>query len=116
MPPNRFLDYDAVKRARTGGVSGQVKMSYTELAKKFGVSESAVYYACNPAKRRRRKTKAGTPRQVYADDHTWAQLRARAGRDDVSVSLALLAILYHEDAEPLVRPLVEVEKQEEVLV
>lgn len=88
-------------------------MSYTELAKKFEVSESAVYYACNPTKRRRRRSALGSPRQVYAGDHAWEQLRERADVAETSVSRVIDAILHGEDP-PLVRPTSQVEKQEEV--
>lgn len=116
MPRMRSLNYEAVKRARTGGVEGQVRLTYAELARKFGASESAVYYACNPQVRRHRRSAVGSPHSIYASDHTWAQLKERARRDEVSISKALEAILYHEDPEPLVRPLVGVEEQEEVPV
>lgn len=112
MPRKRFLDYDAVKRARTGGVAGQVRMSYAELAKKFGVTESAVYYACNPTKRVRRRTAIGKPHQVYGSDEAWAQLRERAAVAGTTISRVIDAILHGEDP-PLVRPTTQVPKQEE---
>lgn len=86
-------------------------MTYAQLAEKFQVSESAVYYACNPHTRRARRTAIGKPRQVYGSDEAWAQLRARADAAEVSMSRVLDSILHGEDP-PLVRPSVQVEKQE----
>lgn len=114
MAPKKYLEYDKVKRARTGGVAGQVKMTYAQLAEKFGVSESAVYYACNPGVRRARRTAIGKPRQVYAGDDVWAQLRARAKTAETSVSRVVDAIL-HGEAPPLERTAILVEKAEEVV-
>jgi hypothetical protein len=111
---NRYLNYDAIKRARTGGVAGQVKMTYAQLAKKFNCTESAAYYACNPGVRRARKVAIGKPRQVYAHDVVWAELRARARTAETSISRVVDAILYGEDP-PLVRPPIVVEEPEEVV-
>lgn len=118
MPPRKYLDYDKVKRARTGGKDGLVKLTYAQLAEKFRVSESAVYYACNPRVRRRRQTAIGRPRQVYAGDPAWEQLRERAKLADTSISRVVDAILHGEDpplqrAVPVSSPQSEGAEQEE---
>lgn len=104
VPKGRNLDYEKVQAARKRG------KTYAELAVLFQASESAVYYACNPGVRRHRRSAVGTPRSIYASDHTWEQLRARAAERGLSISAVLDLILYHEDPEPLVRPFVEVEE------
>lgn len=108
MAKGRNLVYENVQAARKRG------KTYAELAVMFGASESAVYYACNPKVRRRRQSSVGTPRSIYASEHTWEQLKARGKEREMSISAVIDAILYHEDAEPLVRPLDQVEKQEGV--
>lgn len=107
--------YDQVKRARTGGVRGNVEMSYAKIALKFRLTESHVYYICNPQKRKS-SSPLGKRRGIYASDHIWAELRRRAKQHDVSISRAIEMLLYHQDPEPLIPPLTGVEEQEEVLV
>lgn len=99
--------YDKVKRARTGGIDGNVERSYAKIAMDFRLTESHVYYICNPHKRRSHSP-LGKRRGIYAGDHTWGQLRKRAKERDVSVSKMIEMLLYHEDPEPLVRPFIEV--------
>lgn len=99
--------YDQVKRARTGGVRGNVEMSYARIALKFHLTESHVYYICNPGKRKS-SSPLGKRRGIYASDHVWAELRRRAGQHEVSISRMIEMLLYHEDPEPLVPPLIEV--------
>lgn len=104
---NRKVDYDKIKRLRTGGIAGNVAMSYAQIALKERLTESHVYYICNPHKRRS-KSRLGKQRGIYASDHTWKQVRIRAAKAGVSVSRMIEMLLYHQDPEPLVPPLDEV--------
>lgn len=113
VPRKRKLPYDQMKQMRTGGITGNVAASYAEIAKRFECTESAAYYACNPRARTKRRTPTGTPRSIYADDETWAQLRERSDPPQLSISKVLSMILYGE-APLLVRAAGDVPRQEEV--
>lgn len=113
MPRKRVLPYDQMKQMRTGGIAGHVAASYAEIAKRFGCTESAAYYACNPQARTKRETPLGTPHSIYASDEAWAQLRDRADPPKVSISRVIDAILHGDDL-PLVRPPIQGEETEGV--
>lgn len=103
----RKVDYDRIKRMRTGGIAGNVAMSYAQIALKEKLTESHVYYICNPHKRRG-GSPLGKRRGLYASDHIWRELKIRAAKHGVSVSRMIEMLLYHQDPEPLVPPLDEV--------
>lgn len=92
------MDYDAVARARR-----EEGLTYSQLAKRFDITESHAYYICNPNKRRG-QSPLGSRRWIYSSDFAWGQLRDRADAAGISVS-KLVDLILHDEGEPhLVRP------------
>ena len=67
-------------------------MSVAAIARKQGVTESAIYYVLNPD-RRKAVTPTGRMRSVYIRDELWDVIKAHAGKYGQSASGVLTAVL-----------------------
>ena len=70
-------------------------MSVAEIARRQGVTESAIYYTLKPEKRRT-ETPVGKTRSVYMRDELWDVLKAHGAKYGKSASAVLTEILEGE--------------------